>query len=671
VRQHRFALALLALVVAILFARPLVMREVFTFRDHSDYFQPLRYYTAVQISWFRLPYWNPYSASGEPWLANPQTGVFYPPTWIFTFLPFPTAYMLYLALHLLILGWGAYLLFARNVSREAAMAGAVALMLSGPVLSLLDVQNNFATFAWVPLVIWCGLECKPALGGITLALAFLGGEPFFAAFAAAIFAAVVFIESPSPRASGETVALSLSKGRVRGSGHDPSSALRAPSPRKRGEGLSRARSVAITAAIAIGLSAIQLLPFLEMLRGSDRAAGLPGEQIARESMRLRDWLRVAVPPRLDERAFDPNLGQHFIPLVYVGVIVALLAVYVILSVAKDLRRRDPSASARLRMTWGWIALLVICILISVFGGVLMPYLPLTLFRYPARLVPFGALAIVALAVIGWERIRPRRRWADLILIAILVADLLPRAQPILQTGAFRPDRIPYPLAVGRAAKFIRINERPAVDRDAWIAGYTNLYQRRFDASSPAPVMSARYAQLHDAAVEQRELRDLNFLGVGYVLAEAPVRPLEPFFRVRTVTAYANPQVLPLATWWSRSIHEWPGVPSMGESFVTSAERVQVDSTHARMVVNAPADGVVMIAQQDAPSWAVYVDGRESKKLLAGGIFRAVAVPRGRHEVIWRYRPRSMWLGAAMTIITLVSLQLPIFVKRRATKNFSS
>ncbi|MGZ8829258.1 MAG: hypothetical protein ACXW2Q_02655, partial [Thermoanaerobaculia bacterium] len=113
-RRHRLALALLALIVAILFVQPLADREVFKFRDHSDYFQPLRYYTAIHIRSFLLPYWNPYSASGEPWLANPQTGVFYPPMWMFIVLPFDVAYMLYLALHLLILAWGAYLLFVRT-----------------------------------------------------------------------------------------------------------------------------------------------------------------------------------------------------------------------------------------------------------------------------------------------------------------------------------------------------------------------------------------------------------------------------------------------------------------------------------------------------------------------------------------------------------------------------
>jgi hypothetical protein len=188
--RHRFSLLLLALLAMTLFLPALVRREVFTLRDHFDYFQPLRWFTAQELQAGRLPLWNPYSASGEPWLANPQTGVFYPPAWLFLALPFETAYMLFLLLHLIVLGWGAYLLFARNAAQGAALAGAAAVMFSGPVLSLLDVQNNFATFAWIPLALWCAAEGAWRRGGVVLALAFLGAEPFFAALAAGLYVVV-------------------------------------------------------------------------------------------------------------------------------------------------------------------------------------------------------------------------------------------------------------------------------------------------------------------------------------------------------------------------------------------------------------------------------------------------------------------------------------------------
>ena len=84
--------------------------------------------------------------------------------WLFVILPFPAAYMSFLLFHLVVLGWGAYLLFSRTASKGAAIAGAAALMFSGPVLSLLDVQNNLATLAWIPRTRTSGKRLSPLSG---------------------------------------------------------------------------------------------------------------------------------------------------------------------------------------------------------------------------------------------------------------------------------------------------------------------------------------------------------------------------------------------------------------------------------------------------------------------------------------------------------------------------
>src|SRR5204862_545007 len=78
------AAAIAAIVVAalVIFGPAFAKNEVFVFRDHADYFEPMRIYTAQHLRVWRLPLWNPYNGSGEPWLANPQTAVFYPPAWL-------------------------------------------------------------------------------------------------------------------------------------------------------------------------------------------------------------------------------------------------------------------------------------------------------------------------------------------------------------------------------------------------------------------------------------------------------------------------------------------------------------------------------------------------------------------------------------------------------------
>ena len=110
-----------------------------------------------------------------------------------------------------------------------------------------------------------------------------------------------------------------------------------------------------------------------------------------------------------------------------------------------------------------------------------------------------------------------------------------------------------------------------------------------------------------------------------------------------------------------------------------AEHVVVTATFASVTVHAPRDGVVVLSQQDAPGWNVTVDGEERVKLLAHGMFRAVEVTAGRHEIVWWYRPRSLTAVAVITIFAMMwmilfesrLMHLKSFVKRWRSKKFSS
>lgn len=608
-RRHAFGVVLIAAVAAMLFVAPLFRGEVFTQRDHSDYFQPLRWHTAQQLRAGELPLWNPYSAAGERWLANPQTGVFYPPTWLFVVLPFPTAYMLHLLLHLFILGWGMYALMSQMVSREAALVAAVAVVLGGPTLSLLDVQNNLMTFAWIPWAALMGIARRPVAGGVVLALSFLAGEPFLAAVAAFFFVAATFAAGRD----GERARLA-----------------------------SKAVAVCKAGVVAAGLSAIQLLPFIELVRGSDRAAGLSAELISHESMRPSEWLRAAMPPKA---MFDPGASQHFILVVYVGAAVvglSLLSLFVA-------RRR--------KATWGWLAVLAAAVIVA--GGKFVPLAgeamaaaPVTLFRYPARVVPIGALALAALAAIGWDVIRPRRRWADLILIAVIAADLLPRVMPLLETAPFTKAAVPYPQTIGGDAMFMRLTLGRRGGE--WIAGYLNLYDGRFDSETAAPVTAAAYDAFRGRALHGQKAALREALGVGYLLSERPMAPAyAPISKVRGVTVYRTPHASGLALFDSAPVRD-----------------VKLGNATARVVVDAPRPGTLVLMQQDAPGWRVSVDGNETSGSTAHGILRAVRVDRGRHEVVWRYRPASLIVGSVMTLITLAAMQISEIVNRLRARKFS-
>jgi hypothetical protein len=54
---------------------------------------------------------------------------------------------------------------------------------------------------------------------------------------------------------------------------------------------------------------------------------------------------------------------------------------------------------------------------------------------------------------------------------------------------------------------------------------------------------------------------------------------------------------------------------------------------------------VVLADLWSPDWQVRVDGGPAPLLRANGVFRAVAVPAGRHEVRFDYRPRLVYASA--------------------------
>jgi hypothetical protein len=72
---------------------------------------------------------------------------------------------------------------------------------------------------------------------------------------------------------------------------------------------------------------------------------------------------------------------------------------------------------------------------------------------------------------------------------------------------------------------------------------------------------------------------------------------------------------------------------------------------AHLELEAP--GWLVLLDQDLPGWRVTVDGAPAEVGRAWGLFRAVALPPGRHTVLWDYRPASVAWGAATSAVALL------------------
>jgi Bacterial membrane protein YfhO len=83
--------------------------------------------------------------------------------------------------------------------------------------------------------------------------------------------------------------------------------------------------------------------------------------------------------------------------------------------------------------------------------------------------------------------------------------------------------------------------------------------------------------------------------------------------------------------------------------------VERGRTQVRVWTETATDGLLVLADPWYPQWRVEVDGKPAELLRVDHAFRGVRVPAGRHEVVFTYQDRAMWLGAALTLVTCLAL----------------
>jgi hypothetical protein len=78
------------------------------------------------------------------------------------------------------------------------------------------------------------------------------------------------------------------------------------------------------------------------------------------------------------------------------------------------------------------------------------------------------------------------------------------------------------------------------------------------------------------------------------------------------------------------------------------QAVEVDATLA-------VPGLVVLADSYYPEWTASVDGTPAPILPTNHLFRGVPAPAGTHRVRFVYRPRSLAIGAVLSLLTALGL----------------
>jgi uncharacterized membrane protein YfhO len=182
-------------------------------------------------------------------------------------------------------------------------------------------------------------------------------------------------------------------------------------------------------------------------------------------------------------------------------------------------------------------------------------------------------------------------------------------------------------------------------------------------------------------------------GIAYIVADKPDPAYGPdiFTGASGLKVYRRPDAFPRV--WS--VHELISVPDRGQSNVqigrepeafrnrkatifgtaprveacdSAADRVELAEHHSdRLLIRASmaCDGMVVLSDAWFPGWRARLDQKLTPIYEVDGAMRGVLVPKGNHTITMRYRPKSVILGGALTLLGIVlALAFDIYGRKR-------
>jgi len=364
-------------------------RFLFTERDLGPYFIPPRFFWVESIKNWDFPLWNPYQFTGHPFFANPQHAILYPLNGLFFLLPFDWAFNSIIILHFFLGGFFTFLLLKDlKVHFTGALIAGLTFMLGGYLLSIHSLLNSLLSVVWTPLIMMYfrralaspGLK-NEMLAGIWVTVSFLGGgvEIVYGNFGVLLLM-VIFSPSPDPPFSGRETRGIGSWARV---------------------WLGTRVLLAITIVFFL-LSAIQLIPFLELYQHSTRGQGISYPEATVWSFAPKDFLLFFLPDPygyfLDMKKYWTT--QCWLKTLYTGGFPFLLSlVYFLFGRGRKL----------------FLSLMILSLFLSLgHYNPLYPwvfkYVPFFVgIRYPVKFLYIFILALSITAGLGFDRLISRRK----------------------------------------------------------------------------------------------------------------------------------------------------------------------------------------------------------------------------------------------------------------------
>jgi hypothetical protein len=110
------------------------------------------------------------------------------------------------------------------------------------------------------------------------------------------------------------------------------------------------------------------------------------------------------------------------------------------------------------------------------------------------------------------------------------------------------------------------------------------------------------------------------------------------------------------------LEENPSLPS-SDQVPTPARIVKYAAGEVVIAAEAARPGVLFLSDTHYPGWEVAVDGKSAKIIRANYTFRAVSIPKGKHIIVFQYRPYTFFAGVAISALSLLILVTWVIISK--------
>ncbi|HZQ29624.1 MAG TPA: YfhO family protein [Patescibacteria group bacterium] len=336
---------------------------------------PWKFLAIEMIKKGEMPFWYPYNFSGNPLLANFQTGAFYPFNILMLIFPFLTGWTLYIISAPILSAFFMYLLLREfKITKLSSLFGGFAFAFSSFMVIWMEYGNIGHTFLWLPLaLLWTHRFLKKFeyrylfFLSLTLVMSFLAGfvQSFFYLFVAVwvYFLARLFTEKSF--------------------------------------NIGRFALFLIATLFPLGLGALQLLPTTELFLDSSRG----NYTLSQIQHLLNPWwyMITLVAPNYFGHPASGNYwfyGTYIERVSYIGLVPLILAIYAAFNFRKN----------KEIIIFGGIALFCLLVTTDLFITKYFHAIPIPVIStaVPTRMLSLWEFGAIILSAFGLDYFRKRQ-----------------------------------------------------------------------------------------------------------------------------------------------------------------------------------------------------------------------------------------------------------------------